>query len=267
MQIHGLSYADMASVQVNESPWFSLNNDTVAVAEPGKSYGGIGGGFATLSVTLMLPAGVVVQGGNKIRFRFNHTDGVASGFRVVAFNLLTSDSKKILDPDAFKQEDPNTWTPPLRDSNSIAAGQEIWENAQLKASALPNSPQIRAHCSDCHAYDGRDLKYFGFSNGSIIARSRFHGLSDLQGRQIASYIRSLPVPSQDVPGILLTSPDPDWMPSRLPTGRPEQGSHGYSTATSPRFHLSSSRTVISRDDQSRRSHRQSCVVRFAPMGT
>jgi hypothetical protein len=199
MQIHGLSYADMVSVQVNESPWFSLNNDTVAVAEPGKSYGGIGGGFATLSVTIMLPVGVVVQGGNTIRFRFNHTDGVASGFRVVAFNLLTSDSKKILDPDAFKQEDPNAWTPPLRDSNSIAAGQEIWENAQLKASALPNSPQIRAHCSDCHAYDGRDLKYFGFSNGSIIARSRFHGLSDLQGRQIASYIRSLPVPSPGRP--------------------------------------------------------------------
>ena len=41
MQIHGLSYADMVSVQVNQSVWFSLNNGTVAVAEPGKSYGGI----------------------------------------------------------------------------------------------------------------------------------------------------------------------------------------------------------------------------------
>jgi len=39
MQIHGLSYADMVSVRVNNSLWFSLNNDTVAVAEPGKSYG------------------------------------------------------------------------------------------------------------------------------------------------------------------------------------------------------------------------------------
>ena len=44
MQIHNLSYADMVSVQVNRSPWFPLNNDTVAVAEPGKIYGGIGGG-------------------------------------------------------------------------------------------------------------------------------------------------------------------------------------------------------------------------------
>jgi len=199
MQIHGLSYPDMVSVQVNESPWFSLNNDTVSVAEPGKSYGGIGGGFATLSMTLVLPLGVVVEGGNTIRFRFNHTDGVASGFRVVGFNLLTGDSKKIFEPDAFKQEDPNTWTPPLRDTKSVVAGQELWENAQLKASALPNSPQIRAHCSDCHAYDGRDLKYFGFSNASIIARSRFHGLSELQGQQIASYVRSLPVPSPGRP--------------------------------------------------------------------
>ena len=44
MQIHGLAYRDMASVQVNSGDWMPLNNDTVAVAEPGKSYGGIGGG-------------------------------------------------------------------------------------------------------------------------------------------------------------------------------------------------------------------------------
>src|ERR1700730_4163115 len=31
MEIHGLSYADMVSVQVNASAWFSLNNNTVAV--------------------------------------------------------------------------------------------------------------------------------------------------------------------------------------------------------------------------------------------
>jgi hypothetical protein len=62
------------------------------------------------------------------------------------------------------------------------------------ASSRPNSPRIRATCADCHAQDGRDLKYFNFSNASIIARSRFHGLSALQGEQIASYIRSLSLP-------------------------------------------------------------------------
>jgi len=206
MEIHGLSYADMASVQVNASAWFSLNNSTVAVAEPGKSYGGIGGGFSTLKVTLPLPADAVVEGANTIRFRFNQSDGVVSGFRVVAFNLLAADSGKVLEPDAFAQEDPDTWTPPLRDPDSLRTGRELWLSAQLKASFLPNAPPLRAHCSDCHAHDGRDLKYFAFSNASIVARSRFHGLSDLQGRQIASYIRSLPV----------TSPGRPWNPPYQP---------------------------------------------------
>jgi hypothetical protein len=199
MQVHGLGYAGMMSVQVNTSAWLPLNNDTVAVAEPGKSYGGIGGGFSTLKVTLPLPAGVVVEGANTIRFRFNHSDGVVSGFRVLAFNLLAGDLSRVLQPDAFMQDDPNTWTPPLRDSDSIQAGKDLWQNAQLMASSLQNAPPISAHCSDCHAHDGRDLKYFSFSNASIIARSRFHGLSALHGKQIASYIRSLPVPNPGRP--------------------------------------------------------------------
>jgi hypothetical protein len=199
MQIHGLSYDGMASVQVNGGDWLALDNGTVVVAEPGKSYGGIGGGFSTLKLTLALPANAVHDGANTIRFRFNRTNGVASGFRVVAFNLLTGDSGTLLRPDAFREEDPSAWSPPLTDSASIRAGLLLWQNAQLLASALPNAPKIRAHCSDCHAHDGRDLKYFGYSNASIAARSRFHGLSDLQGRQIASYIRSLAVPSHGRP--------------------------------------------------------------------
>src|SRR5438046_994406 len=47
LQIHGLRYADQASVQVNASAWIPLNNNTVTIAEPGRSFGGIGGGFAT----------------------------------------------------------------------------------------------------------------------------------------------------------------------------------------------------------------------------
>src|SRR5438094_227083 len=163
------------SMQVNTSAWFSLNNETTTVAEPGKSYGGIGGGFSTLKLTLPLPANTVVEGVNTIRFRFNYSNGVVSGFRVLAFDLLAGDSSPVLEPGAFMQEDPNTWTPPLRDSDSIRAGQDLWQNAELMASSLPNAQPIHAHCSDCHAHDGRDLKYFSFSNASIIARSRFHG--------------------------------------------------------------------------------------------
>jgi hypothetical protein len=101
MQIHGLGYADMVSVQVNTSAWLPLNNSTVAIAEPGKSYGGIGGGFSTLKLTLPLPADAIVEGANTIRFRFNKTNGIISGFRVLAFNLLAADSSRLLQPELF----------------------------------------------------------------------------------------------------------------------------------------------------------------------
>jgi hypothetical protein len=199
MQIHGLTYAGMMSVRVNEGPWSPINNDTVAVAEPGKSYGGIGGGYSTLSVVLPLPAGAIVDGANIVRFRFEKSDGVASGFRIVAFNLLAANGARLLAPETFAEDDPASWHAPLSDAESIRAGEKLWLEAPLRANGLPNAPPIQARCADCHARDGRDLKYFAFSNESIEARSRFHGLTDRQGRQIASYIRTLPYPSAGRP--------------------------------------------------------------------
>lgn len=199
MQIHGLTYDGMISVQVNDGRWSPLNNDSVAVAEPGKSYGGIGGGYSTLNLSLPIAAGSIIDGANTIRFRFEKTDGVASGFRVLGFNLVTGGGEKLLGSDAFVADDPSSWRPPLSDAGSIDAGAKLWLTAPLVASSLLDAPAIRARCADCHAHDGRDLKYFGFSNESIAARSRFHGLSDLQGRQIASYIRALPYPSPGRP--------------------------------------------------------------------
>jgi hypothetical protein len=193
MQIHGLEYAGMASIRVNQSPWFSLSNDTVTVGDPGKSYGGIGGGVTTLKLTLALPPATVLDGPNTIYFRFNGTNGIASGFRVLAFNFVEQDGRLALPACTFLEEDPNTWEPPFRDPINISAGRSLWHEAQLVASSLPDARPIHAHCSDCHTRDGRDLKYFNFSNSSIVARCRFHGLSQLQGEQIASYIRSLPV--------------------------------------------------------------------------
>lgn len=105
----------------------------------------------------------------------------------------------MIPPANFVEDAPDTWTPPRPDAASIHLGQELWQTASLVASSLPNSPRIQAHCSDCHAHDGRDLKYFNFSSASIVARSRFHGLTTLQGEQIASYIRSLPLPNPGRP--------------------------------------------------------------------
>jgi len=199
LQVHGLRYADQASVQINTGAWIPLNNNTVTIAGPGRSYGGIGGGFSTLVMTLPLPNGTVVAGDNTIRFRFNQTDGVVSTYRVLGWNFVTAEGKKVLPPENFVEDAPDSWTPPLPDAASIQAGKELWQTASLAASSLPNSPRIQAHCADCHAQDGRDLKYFNFSNASIVARARFHGLSALQSEQIASYIRSLPLPNPGRP--------------------------------------------------------------------
>ena len=198
LQVNGLRYPGQASVQINRSAWFPLNDQTVTIAEPARSFGGIGG-FATLAMSLVLPKGTVVDGKNTIRFRFNGTDGVSNGYRVLAFNLLTGEEKKIIPPEEFAEDSPDTWTPPLSDAASIQAGRELWHSAPLVASSLPNAKMIQARCADCHTQDGRDLKYFSFSNSSIIARSTFHGLSRLQGEQIASYIRNLPVPNPGRP--------------------------------------------------------------------
>jgi hypothetical protein len=199
LQINGISYAAQASVQVNDGSWTPINNDTARIAEPGKSFGGIGGGFSTLAMTLPVADRAITTGTNTIRFRFNKSDGLSSGFRVLAWNFLTAEGHKVLPSNSFAEDAPESWRPPLSDQASIEAGRELWHTSSLMASSLPNSPRILAHCADCHTRDGRDLKYFNFSNASIIRRSVFHGLSALQGEQIASYIRSLPFPNPGRP--------------------------------------------------------------------
>ena len=194
LQVHGLEYPDLASVRVNDGAWVSLNNGTATVAEPGLSYGGIGGAFATLKMTVPMAPGSVVDGANRIEFRFNRTNGVVSGFRVLAFNFLNLDGERVLPPEAFVEEDPDRWVAPMAGPKEIAEGERLWQSAPLRASSLSGAPAIRAHCGDCHARDGRDLKYFNYSNLSIVARSQFHGLSEREGEQIASYIRSLEMP-------------------------------------------------------------------------
>ncbi len=194
MQIHGLRTETQASVQVNNSAWMPISDSTVTLQGNAKAYGGIGGGFSTLKMTMNLPAGVVQTGANTITFRFNQTDGRVSGFRVLAFNIQAAGGSSLIPASTFGNDDPSTWQPPSSNPSDIATGQTLWHQANLITPlATGGSKPIRAHCSDCHAQDGRDLKYFNYSNNSIEARSVFHGLTPQQGAQIASYIRSLNV--------------------------------------------------------------------------
>lgn len=136
LQVHGLRYAEQASVQINSSPWIPLTNETATVAEPGKTFGGIGGGFATLVLTVPILNGTVIPGANTIRFRFNGTDGLASSYRVLACNFSTFEGRKVLPPETFLEDAPEAWRPPLPDAASIEAGQKLWQPSSERDRAL-----------------------------------------------------------------------------------------------------------------------------------
>jgi hypothetical protein len=199
MTIHGLRSDSQASVQVNNSAWLPISTGNVTLLGNAAAYGGIGGGFHTLQMTMNLPAGTVIAGTNTITFRFNQTDGRVSGFRVLAFNIQASDGTQLLPAATFVEDDPNTWQPPSTLASDLSAGQTLWRTAALTVPTASGTASIKAHCMDCHAQDGRDLKYFNYSNNSIAARSVFHGLTAAQGSQIASYIRSLNLPNPGRP--------------------------------------------------------------------
>ncbi len=193
LQVHGLSYQTMASVQVGDGAWIDLRNDAVEVVGPGKTFGGIGGGFATLMLRVAVPDGAVQAGNNTLRFRYNGTDGRSLGYRVLKIDLLDADGQPLLDQGQFLLDDPAKWTAPSSDAAVIAGGKQLWGSATLERSPL-DATAIKATCSDCHASDARDLEFFAFSNLSIIERARYHGLSEADGEAIASYVRSLGLP-------------------------------------------------------------------------
>ncbi len=190
LQVHGLENEQEGSIRVGDTPWVPLTNRTCFVAGPARSYGGIGGGFATvrLSVPMRAPAGAC-----RLQFRFNHTDGVNSGFRVLAFNFLDKSSRALLPAGQFRAHDPAEEKPPLPAPADIKAGKLLWHSAALRESPMVHT-NLKVTCADCHSEDGRDLKYFGYTNNTVYERCLFHGLTHTQARQIASYVRSLPVP-------------------------------------------------------------------------
>lgn len=189
LQANNLSYDAKGSVKVNDGPWVDLTNANVAIEGAGSAYGGIGGGFDTLKMSVAVSG--AVNGSNLVSFRFNQTDGVSSGYRVLALNLRDASGNNLVDSSNFAQDDPTQWTPPRNTAADIAAGAQLWKAATLFESPINPGHQLQAHCMDCHAANGSDLQRFNYSNYSIAVRAQFHGLTSDQGAQIASYIRSL----------------------------------------------------------------------------
>ena len=193
MQVNNLSYDNKGSVRVNDGAWVNLTNSNISCEEPDRSYGGIGGGFSTIRFTV--PVSGFRTGSNTVRFRFNTSDGVSVGYRVVRFNVVNAEGDKLLTSGSFRDENPGQWQPFYISQSAINEGKNLWYNAPLNDHYLTDKQPIQARCGDCHAQDGRDLKYFQYSNKSIVERAKFHGLSEEQGKKIASYIRTLPTPA------------------------------------------------------------------------
>ena len=197
MQVHNLSYDNKGSVKINGGNWIDLNNNSVEVAFPEVNIGGIGGGYSTIRITVPLSSNDVVNGNNTIQFRFNGSDGISMGYRVLDFNFVRGDGSKAIPASEFAEDDPTTWGPILTSQADLDEGKDLWYNAALVEG--DGGPSIRATCNDCHTAEARDLVYFNYSNKSIVERSKFHGLTERQGEQIASWVRTRNMPAPGRP--------------------------------------------------------------------
>jgi hypothetical protein len=187
-----------ASVRLNGGRWQDITDANVDMGAAEQAYGGLSGGFHTTRFSLGVDN--VASGVNTVEFRFNTDDGISNGFRIVGMNLIDPAGTWLLGSDDFEHEDPSQWQVE-GSSEDVAQGRALWNGSVALRESPLSSRMLKATCANCHAADGRDLKYFNYSSRSIRARSEFHGLGEQQGRQIAAYVRSLNVsaPSQARP--------------------------------------------------------------------
>jgi len=215
-QVNSLTYQNKGSIRINDEPWLTLNHTTTEVQAQEMARGGmVHGGFNT--IRFKIPASGLKEGLNRIQFRFNASDTISIGYRVVRFNVLDAGGVKLLPAGRFAEIDPSTWQAPFTDQASIDEGERIWRGVtdlttrtpggrgrqlwnHYKADGakgwwygydLPVRKTQQASCTDCHTQDGRDLEMFSYSNRSIVERSKFHNLTTVEGEKVASYIRSL----------------------------------------------------------------------------
>ena len=199
LQVNNFNYEGKVEVKINnQSNWISLTNSNTNSDAQGTAFGGIGGGYSTLKIFVDLAylgnkslKKALNNGVNTIHFKYNGSSDIRTiGYRVLEFNFLKKEGSLILQNSDFKYDNSLTWKPIYSDKESINKGQDLWYTKNLKDNPT-STKRIKAKCTHCHSSEGEDLKYFNFSNKSIVERSKFHGLTELEGEQIASYIRTL----------------------------------------------------------------------------
>ena len=78
----------------------------------------------------------LTSGSNTVEFKFNGTDGFTSGYRVLAFNVLTASGASLVAASQFVADNPAAWQPPRPGATDIAAGADLWANAEIVTSPL-----------------------------------------------------------------------------------------------------------------------------------
>ncbi|HVK56556.1 MAG TPA: hypothetical protein VM532_16195 [Burkholderiales bacterium] len=205
----------MDDAKAQNVSWIDITDATVKLADDERLHGGVNGGLYTTRISLALGAEargrlVALPKYNRIQFRFNGTDGESNGFRILNVQLQDAGASNV-GANTIQRFDPHA----ERDVSKIAladvdAGRTLWyAHGAIVKSSIVNRP-LQAACASCHASNGRDLQYFNYSNNSIIQRSRFHGLSETQGRQIVAFLRSS---LKDVPYVEKARP---WNPPYQP---------------------------------------------------
>jgi hypothetical protein len=176
-------------------PWVDVTDATVTLDDDAHLHGGVNGGLYTTRITLALDAAtrarlVALPAYNRVQFRFNGTDGESNGYRVLDVQLQDAAAVDA-GTNTVQRFDPATEraTGALA-ATDVAAGKALWyaQASIAKSSIVPRT--LQAACASCHAATGRDLQYFNYSNNAIVQRSRFHGLTESQGKQVAAFIRS-----------------------------------------------------------------------------
>jgi hypothetical protein len=244
----GFDSEGAVSIRVNGGNWVDVRNENVDCAYIESERWCVGGTSSTLRFTIPASAfGSLQNGANTVDFRWNGTDEIRSGFRVLAFGFMTPADPHVedfdgypgdingdgimdgaIDQTTFEWYDPSTWSAPS--GGNASNGESLWSQRNLLEDGDGSS--ITAACADCHFRGGEDLKYFNYSNESITARSRFHGLTQQQGEDIAAYIRSITLRKEN--GASYEAPGSPWDPPFQPgpemlgsNKAPDQGDQVY----------------------------------------
>jgi hypothetical protein len=126
---------------------------------------------------------ITVTDSDTFTFTIPESDGRQAGTKAYAGVKV---AKLIIDVDDFVEEDVNSWVAPT--GGNAGTGATLWANQANLAPEFPGQ-QFSAKCKDCHARNGLDLKYFNYSNHSIMVRAMFHGWTEQQAKDVAAYIR------------------------------------------------------------------------------